>query len=556
MNDLIIKIEKDTRKVILEQIYIGNDHENLQENLIFQFDEFVNGQARLEYEINDTKNYIILQKNGETYEIPVQNVITIYQEDTMGKIKFQLVVTEGTETESVPVFKSNIFFLKCRPSINAVTEAPEGYDLWIEQANAILNEMDNIDIDITTEDESTKVVITRKDGTTKEATVSGGTGTITDVKVNNTSVVTSGIANIDLTGYIQDNNYVHTDNNYTTIEKNKLSELNNYDDTEIRGLIANKVDKVTGKGLSTNDYTTEEKQKLAGIDLSTKQDTLVSGTNIKTINNESILGSGNITIQGGGSETDVQINGTSITSGGTANIVTEGIYNATTNKIATVGDLPTVPTSLSQLSDDSTHRLVTDTEKSTWNGKQDTIDSSHKLSSDLVDDTNKTNKFVTTSEKTTWNAKQDALVSGTNIKTVNNESLLGSGNITIQGGGTEEDNVTITQNSQNKIQTIAVIDSNSGSADKVWIGTTQQYEAITNKDLNTIYYITDDSPVSVAWGGITGTLSNQTDLSTALGNKVDTSKVKNANSTTAGDVYDVRYINTMLGDIETLLGGI
>lgn len=32
-----------------------------------------------------------------------------------------------------------------------------------------------------------------------------------------------------------------------------------------------------------------------------KQDTLVSGTNIKTINNESLLGSGNITIQGGGS---------------------------------------------------------------------------------------------------------------------------------------------------------------------------------------------------------------------------------------------------------------
>lgn len=35
--------------------------------------------------------------------------------------------------------------------------------------------------------------------------------------------------------------------------------------------------------------------------VSGKQDTLVSGTNIKTINNESILGSGNIDIQGGGS---------------------------------------------------------------------------------------------------------------------------------------------------------------------------------------------------------------------------------------------------------------
>lgn len=33
-----------------------------------------------------------------------------------------------------------------------------------------------------------------------------------------------------------------------------------------------------------------------------KQDTLVSGTNIKTINHTSILGSGNIDIQGGGVE--------------------------------------------------------------------------------------------------------------------------------------------------------------------------------------------------------------------------------------------------------------
>ena len=37
---------------------------------------------------------------------------------------------------------------------------------------------------------------------------------------------------------------------------------------------------------------------------------------------------------------------------------------------------------------------------------------------------------------TTWNAKQDALVSGTNIKTINSTSLLGSGNIVISGGGT------------------------------------------------------------------------------------------------------------------------
>lgn len=41
---------------------------------------------------------------------------------------------------------------------------------------------------------------------------------------------------------------------------------------------------------------------------------------------------------------------------------------------------------------------------------------------------------VTSDEKAAWNGKQDALVSGTNIKTINNESILGEGNITIQGG--------------------------------------------------------------------------------------------------------------------------
>ena len=37
--------------------------------------------------------------------------------------------------------------------------------------------------------------------------------------------------------------------------------------------------------------------------------------------------------------------------------------------------------------------------------------------------------------KNTIDTKQDILISGTSIKTVNNESLLGAGNITIQGGG-------------------------------------------------------------------------------------------------------------------------
>lgn len=81
----------------------------------------------------------------------------------------------------------------------------------------------------------------------------------------------------------------------------------------------------------TNDSGFITSAALAG-----KQDTLVSGTNIKTINNESLLGEGNIDVSGGsGTPTDVRINNTSITSSGVANIVTEGTYNSTSNKIVT-----------------------------------------------------------------------------------------------------------------------------------------------------------------------------------------------------------------------------
>jgi len=49
------------------------------------------------------------------------------------------------------------------------------------------------------------------------------------------------------------------------------------------------------------------------------------------------------------------------------------IDNAIDNTHAPHSDDQVIPTALSALSDDSTHRLVTDTEKGTWNGKQDSL---------------------------------------------------------------------------------------------------------------------------------------------------------------------------------------
>lgn len=177
MNEFIVKVEKSTRMVDLPKNVIGNDMENLQEKLIFKFiDEFVNGQARLEYKIGSTKNYIVLSKENDTYTMPIKNILT-----KEGKIEMQLVITETSETEEIPVFKSNVFYLYCNKSINAVNEAPDGYELWIETANAKLNlmdealaEVDNLDIDANKVGKITTVKITRKDGTTKNVEINDG----------------------------------------------------------------------------------------------------------------------------------------------------------------------------------------------------------------------------------------------------------------------------------------------------------------------------------------------------------------------------------------------
>ena len=88
---------------------------------------------------------------------------------------------------------------------------------------------------------------------------------------------------------------------------------------------------------------------------------------------------------------------------------------------------------------------------------------------------------------------QPTLVSGTNIKTVNSQSLLGSGNIEIQSAP-DVDNKSISLNSSDELQTIGVIDQNNTStALKQWSGTKAQYDAIATKDANTIYNITDDT---------------------------------------------------------------
>ena len=85
--------------------------------------------------------------------------------------------------------------------------------------------------------------------------------------------------------------------------------------TEISTALSSKADTAT-------TYTKTETDNAITAATSTKQDTLVSGTNIKTINGETLLGEGNITIQGGGGGKAIEAGrGISITTGETADTV-------------------------------------------------------------------------------------------------------------------------------------------------------------------------------------------------------------------------------------------
>lgn len=121
---------------------------------------------------------------------------------------------------------------------------------------------------------------------------------------------------------------------------------------------------------NSEPITPTDKEQILS-ELANKQDILVSGVNIKTINHETLLGEGNIRITGGGGTSDYEdldnkpsINNIELSGNKSLNDL--GIQPAGSYALAS-----DIPTNLSELTDDTTHRLVTDTEKTTWNNKSD-----------------------------------------------------------------------------------------------------------------------------------------------------------------------------------------
>lgn len=155
-----------------------------------------------------------------------------------------------------------------------------------------------------------------------------------------------------------------------------------------------------------------------------------------------------------------------------ASVATSGSYNDLINK-------PDIPDDLADLNEDTTHRTVTDAEKSAWNNKSDFSGSYNDLTdkpaipdelADLADDT--THRLVTDTEKSTWNAKSDFsgsyndLTDKPTIPTVNNPT------ITIQKNGQNVDSFTLNQSGNKSINMVVPTKTSDLSNDSNFINST------------------------------------------------------------------------------------
>jgi hypothetical protein len=136
-----------------------------------------------------------------------------------------------------------------------------------------------------------------------------------------------------------------------------------------------------------------------------KQATLVSGTNIKTVNSNSLLGAGNVSV---GTVTSVS----ALTLGTTGTDLSSTVATGTTTPVITLN----VPTASA-----ANRGALSAADWSTFNGKQ----------AALVSGTNIKTVNSTSLLGSGDIAVQATLISGTNIKTINSTSLLGSGDITV-----------------------------------------------------------------------------------------------------------------------------
>lgn len=142
MNDVIIDINTKTGFANLRRFdnIIGNQAQNLQNKLKFELNDFINGVAWLEYQINGKKNYALMEKYNKGYQIDIKSCLL-----TSSHVEVDLKITEEETPEGVPIFVSTIVDLRVMKTINAEEEEPEQYPNWLEVANSKIATMNQLE---------------------------------------------------------------------------------------------------------------------------------------------------------------------------------------------------------------------------------------------------------------------------------------------------------------------------------------------------------------------------------------------------------------------------
>lgn len=262
-----------------------------------------------------------------------------------------------------------------------------------------------------------------------------------------------------------------------------------YNDLTNKPTIPTKLSDLTDD-LGSNPTHTHSQYLTSHQSLSSKQDVLVSGTNIKTINNQSILGSGNITISGGSSS-------------------------------------PYIYTGTNTADDIEAFESIIDEYNQT--GKWDLDYIIYKNTTVMRDVQIRMNEATLLSA--TSYAKNYRFIFKGDYQATNtqyNTTLYGKATVVWLNGDYRINFEVET------VDNIAPLDNNL------------QYDRkVLTTDNTTSFTPTNDyHPATKKY------------VDDCISSKLDTSKIKNTNSTTAGDVYDVRYVNSVLGDISTVLASL
>lgn len=450
-----ISLTSGNRLCVNPYTFLGYEGENKANVLEFKFtDGFVDGLGQLYIKRGDDVGYVTLDKKEDTYELPVRASLL----SQVGDITMQVVITQTDGT----VIKYDKFSMLVKDAIDTDTPLPEEYPSWeqalsemlaktqdaIAEANAVseqllkdkengvFNGKDGVDgqdgQDGTIGRDGISPTVTTKQTTT------GAEIEITDVNGKHTVELRNGKDGKD---GIQE----ETDPKYTADKPNlalkselptKVSDL-----TNDVGFITNTVDNLVNYYKKSETYTKTEVNSLlsniSSLDIEVVQELPTTGDLKKIYLLAQDRQAPDIY------DEYLYINGAWERIGSTAVDLTNYYTKEQVNAL-----IPTVPTKVSELENDSGYitgyteadptvpshvKAITQNDINSWNGKSN-------FSGDYNELTNKptipsTEGFITTEQLTQGLAtKQDILVSGTNIKTINNQSILGEGNITIEGG--------------------------------------------------------------------------------------------------------------------------